>query len=78
MRWRILPATETEAFGLVADEGNLPDLVAGMDVALDCLDNISAKTALEQAASLLACPLFTVPYCATKAFATPTQPAGAA
>ena len=41
---------ETEALGLVADEGNLPDLVAGMDVALDCLDNISAKTALERAA----------------------------
>ena len=41
---------ETEAFELVADEGNLPDLVAGMDVALDCLDNISAKTALERAA----------------------------
>ena len=41
---------ETEALQLAADEGNLPDLVAGMDVALDCLDNISAKTALERAA----------------------------
>lgn len=41
---------ETEALELVADEGNLPDLVAGMDVVLDCLDNISAKTDLERAA----------------------------
>lgn len=41
---------ETEALELVADEGNLPALVAGVDVALDCLDSISAKTALERAA----------------------------
>ena len=41
---------ETEALELVADGDNLSSLVSGMDVALDCLDNISAKTALEQAA----------------------------
>ena len=41
---------ETEPLQLAADEGNLADLVAGVDAALDCLDNISAKTALERAA----------------------------
>ena len=41
---------ETAALELAAHEGNLPDLVGDMDVALDCLDNISAKTALERAA----------------------------
>ena len=41
---------ETEALVIVADSSNLSSLVSGMDVALDCLDNISAKTALEQAA----------------------------
>ena len=41
---------EVEALEIVADSGNLSSLVSGMDVALDCLDNISAKTALEQAA----------------------------
>ena len=41
---------ETEALEIVADSSNLSSLVAGMDVALDCLDNISAKTALERAA----------------------------
>ena len=41
---------ETEALELVADGDNLSSLVSGMDVALDCLDSISAKTALEQAA----------------------------
>lgn len=41
---------ETEALEVAADEDNLPDLVAGMDVALDCLDSIRAKTALERAA----------------------------
>ncbi len=41
---------QAEALRVVAQEDNLPDLVAGMDVALDCLDNITAKTALERAA----------------------------
>ena len=41
---------ETEALEVAADESNLSSLVAGMDVALDCLDNISAKAALERAA----------------------------
>jgi len=41
---------ETEALVIVADSSNLSSLVSGMDVALDCLDNISAKTALERAA----------------------------
>lgn len=41
---------ETEALELVADSSNLSSLVSGMDAALDCLDSISAKTALEQAA----------------------------
>lgn len=41
---------ETEALEVVADSGNLSSLVAGVDVALDCLDNISGKTALERAA----------------------------
>ena len=41
---------EIEALEIVADSGNLSSLVSGMDVALDCLDNISAKTALERAA----------------------------
>ena len=41
---------EVEALEIVADGDNLSSLVSGMDVALDCLDNISAKTALEQAA----------------------------
>ena len=41
---------EIEALDIAADSGNLSCLVAGMDVALDCLDNISAKTAMEQAA----------------------------
>lgn len=41
---------EAEALRVAADERNLADLVAGMDLALDCLDSIPAKTALEQAA----------------------------
>ena len=41
---------ETEALVIVADSSNLSSLVSGMDVALDCLDTISTKTALEQAA----------------------------
>lgn len=41
---------ETEALNCVASEDTLPDLVAGMDVALDCLDNIGDKAALERAA----------------------------
>jgi len=41
---------EVEALEFAADEVNLSVLVAGMDVALDCLDNISAKAALERAA----------------------------
>lgn len=41
---------ETEALEVAADKSNLSCLVAGMDVALDCLDTISAKTALERAA----------------------------
>ena len=41
---------ETEALEVVADSSNLSCLVAGVDVALDCLDNIGAKTALERAA----------------------------
>lgn len=40
---------DVEAVQLEADEHNLPDLVRGVDVALDCLDNISDKTALENA-----------------------------
>ena len=41
---------EAEALHVAADEHNLAELVAGMDLALDCLDSITAKTALEQAA----------------------------
>ena len=41
---------EAEALEMLADSSNLSCLVAGMDVALDCLDNIGAKTALERAA----------------------------
>ena len=41
---------QVEALQIAAQKDNLPDLVAGMDVALDCLDNITAKTALERAA----------------------------
>ena len=41
---------ETEALEMEADSSNLSVLVAGMDVAMDCLDNIGAKTALERAA----------------------------
>ena len=41
---------EAEALPVAADEHNLAELVAGMDLALDCLDSITAKTALEQAA----------------------------
>ena len=37
---------DVEAVQLEADEHNLPDLVRGVDVALDCLDTIAAKTAL--------------------------------
>ena len=40
---------DVEAVQLEADEHNLPDLVRGVDVALDCLDTIAAKTALENA-----------------------------
>lgn len=40
---------DVEAVQLEADEHNLPDLVRGVDVALDCLDNIADKTALEGA-----------------------------
>ena len=40
---------EAEALQVEANEHNLPDLVRGMDVALDCLDNITAKAALEKA-----------------------------
>lgn len=41
---------EAEAIELAADENSLPSLVAGMELALDCLDNIAAKTALERTA----------------------------
>lgn len=41
---------EVEALDVAADEENLPDLVSGTDMVLDCLDNITAKTALERAA----------------------------
>lgn len=41
---------ETEALRVMADEHNLAGLVAGVDLALDCLDSITAKTALERAA----------------------------
>ena len=40
---------DAEAVQVEADEHNLPDLVRGVDVALDCLDTIAAKTALEKA-----------------------------
>ena len=40
---------DVEAVQLAADGHNLPDLVRGVDVALDCLDTIAAKTALENA-----------------------------
>ncbi|MDY0260682.1 MAG: ThiF family adenylyltransferase [Desulfovibrio sp.] len=40
---------DVEAVQLEADEHNLPDLLRGVDVALDCLDTIAAKTALERA-----------------------------
>ena len=40
---------DVEAVQLEADAHNLPDLVRGVDVALDCLDTIAAKTALENA-----------------------------
>ena len=39
---------DVEAVQLEADEHNLPDLLRGVDVALDCLDTIAAKTALER------------------------------
>lgn len=41
---------DVEALQLRADATSLPGLVAGMDLALDCLDDIAAKTALEKAA----------------------------
>ncbi len=41
---------EVEALECAAGEDNFSVLVAGMDVVLDCLDNISGKTALERAA----------------------------
>ena len=40
---------EVEALQVEANDQNLPDLVTGMDVVLDCLDNITAKAALEKA-----------------------------
>ncbi|MBB5143681.1 HesA/MoeB/ThiF family protein [Desulfovibrio intestinalis] len=39
-----------EALEVEAGEHNLPELVTGMDIALDCLDSIPLKTALERAA----------------------------
>lgn len=41
---------EADVLVLEADENNLPELVHGMDAALDCLDTIAGKTALEKAA----------------------------
>lgn len=64
---------EAEALEMRADSSNLSCLVAGMDVALDCLDNIGAKTALERAALLRAYPLYTVLCCAKKVLPTPAQ-----
>jgi molybdopterin/thiamine biosynthesis adenylyltransferase len=47
---------DVEAVQLAADEHNLPDLVRGVDVALDCLDTIAAKTALENACLAVGVP----------------------
>lgn len=40
---------EVEALQMEAHEGNMPELVSGMDAVMDCLDNIGGKLALEKA-----------------------------
>lgn len=47
---------EVEALVIAADAENLPRLLDGMDLAIDCLDSISAKKMLEDAALRLGIP----------------------
>lgn len=42
---------EIEALTIVATPENLPELLTGMDVAIDCLDSVPRKKMLERAAS---------------------------
>jgi len=52
----INPAVKVRAVNEWATAGNLPKLLAGMQVALDCLDNLPARYMLEQAARAASVP----------------------
>jgi molybdopterin-synthase adenylyltransferase len=46
-------ATEVEAYHLVGDVDNLPALLEGCDLVIDCLDNLPSRFALEKVCSKL-------------------------
>ena len=50
-------AVEVTAHQCFGDAGNLPSLLQGCDLVLDCLDNLQARFALEQACQQLKIPL---------------------
>jgi molybdopterin/thiamine biosynthesis adenylyltransferase len=52
----INPALEAKVFAEPAGPGNLPQILAGADVALDCLDNMPTRYDLEQAAGQMGIP----------------------
>lgn len=50
-------SVEVIAHSCYADESNLPELLEGCGVVLDCLDNLSSRLALENACQKLGIPL---------------------
>jgi molybdopterin/thiamine biosynthesis adenylyltransferase len=53
---RINPAVKSTVFALWATSRNLPEILEGADVAMDCLDNLMARYELETAAKSLGIP----------------------
>lgn len=47
---------DIEALPIAAESENLPGMLAGMDLAIDCLDSIAAKKMLEDAATTAGIP----------------------
>lgn len=54
---QINPSTEISVHDIVMDEQNVPELIRGSDIVVDCLDTVDARFVLETAAKSLGIPL---------------------